>query len=54
METAGLYTLVAKFNLSALSILIVTDNLVTGERATAEQREKGFPLMAEIALEISP
>lgn len=53
METAGLYTLAAKFNVHALSILTVSDNLATGERATSEQREKGFPLMAEIALEIS-
>ncbi|MCK5645374.1 MAG: purine-nucleoside phosphorylase [Anaerolineales bacterium] len=54
METNGLYTLAAKFNVSALSILTVSDSLVTGETATAEQRERGFPLMAEIALEIAP
>jgi purine-nucleoside phosphorylase len=54
METAALYTLAAKFNVSALTILTVSDNLVTEKRATSEQREKGFPLMAEIALEISP
>ncbi len=53
METAGLYTLAAKFNARALSILTVSDNLVTHESATAEQREKDFPLMAEIALEIA-
>jgi purine-nucleoside phosphorylase len=54
METAALYTLAARFNVSALTILTVSDNLVTEKRATSEQREKGFPLMAEIALEISP
>lgn len=54
METAALYTLAARFNVSALTILTVTDNLVTEKRATSEQRERGFPLMAEIALEISP
>ncbi len=54
METAGLYTLAAKFKRRALAILAVTDNLVTEKRATTEQREKGFPLMAEIALEIAP
>jgi purine-nucleoside phosphorylase len=54
METSGLYTLAAKFQVAALSVLTVSDSLVTGESATAEQREKGFPLMAEIALEISP
>jgi len=38
----------------ALSVLTVSDSLVTGEFATAEQRERDFPLMAEIALEIVP
>ncbi len=54
METAGLYTLAAKFKVDALSLLTVTDSLVSSEKATAEQRERGFPLMAEIALEIGP
>lgn len=54
METTALYTLAAKYKARALSILTVSDNLVTGETATAEQRERGFPLMAEIALEIAP
>jgi purine-nucleoside phosphorylase len=53
MESNGLYTLAAKHKVSALSILTVSDSLVTGEIATAEQRERGFPLMAEIALEIA-
>jgi len=53
METNGLYTLAAKFNVQALSILTVSDSLVTGEFATAEQRERDFPQMAEIALEIA-
>jgi purine-nucleoside phosphorylase len=35
-------------------VLTVSDSLVTGEFATAEQRERGFTHMAEIALEISP
>jgi purine-nucleoside phosphorylase len=54
METAGLYTLAAKFGVSALSVLTVSDSLVTGESATAEQRERHFPQMAEIALAIAP
>jgi purine-nucleoside phosphorylase len=54
METSGLYTLAAKFKVDALSILTVSDNLVSGEEATSEQREKSFPQMAEIALEIIP
>ena len=54
METAGLYTLAAKFKIQALSILTVSDSLVTGEYATAEEREQSYTQMAEIALEIAP
>jgi purine-nucleoside phosphorylase len=54
METAGLYTLAAKYGVEALSILTVSDNLARCERATADQRERGFPRMAELALEIAP
>jgi purine-nucleoside phosphorylase len=54
METTGLYTLAAKLGIAALSILTVSDSLVTGEEATAEQRERHFPKMAKIALEIAP
>jgi purine-nucleoside phosphorylase len=53
METSALYTLAAKYHVEALSILTVSDNVVTGEFATAAQRERGLPLMAEIALEIA-
>ncbi len=54
METAGLYTLAAKFQVDALSILTVSDSLVTHEATPSEQRERGFSRMAEIALEIVP
>jgi purine-nucleoside phosphorylase len=54
METAGLYTLAAKFKVDALSVLTVSDHLVTGERSTTQQRERGFTQMAKIALDISP
>ncbi len=54
METNALYTLAAKFQVDSLSVLTVSDSLVTGASSTAEQREKDFPLMAKIALEISP
>jgi len=53
METAGLYTLAAKYKAKALSILTVSDNILTGDKASAEQREKGFMQMAKIALDIS-
>jgi purine-nucleoside phosphorylase len=53
METSALYTLAAKYNVDALSILTVSNSLLTGEEAPAEQREKGYSQMAKIALEIS-
>jgi len=53
MESNSLYTIAAKFKVSALSILTVSDELVTGEGSTPEQRERNFPVMAEIALEIA-
>ena len=54
METAGLYTLAAKYGVDALSILTVSDSLVSGEQTTSEQREKTFTQMVELALDIAP
>jgi len=50
METAALYTLAARRSARALSILTVSDNLVTGEQTTAEERQTGFGDMAALAL----
>ena len=50
METAGLYTIAAKHNIKALSILTTSDSLVTGEHTTYEERETTFQKMIEIAL----
>jgi len=50
METAELYTLAAKSGISALSILTISDNLVTGESLSPEDREKTFSDMVKIAL----
>ncbi|GAB4117016.1 MAG: purine-nucleoside phosphorylase [Candidatus Caldatribacteriota bacterium] len=52
METAALYTLAAKFKVKALSILTVSDSLVTKEVTTAQEREKTFHQMIELALEL--
>ncbi len=51
METAGLYTAAAKHNVNALSILTISDSLVTKERTTAEERENTFKEMVLIALD---
>lgn len=51
METTALYTLAAKYNRQALSILTVSDHVVTGEETTAKERETTFDEMVELALE---
>ncbi len=52
METAALYTLAAKHKVKALSILTVSDSLITGEQTTAEEREMTFNQMVELALNL--
>ena len=52
METAGIYTIAAKYRVKALAILTISDSLVTGERTTADERETTFKKMVEIALEV--
>lgn len=51
METAALYTLAAKFGRRALSVLTVSDHVLTGEETSAAERESTFNEMVEIALE---
>lgn len=53
MESAGLYTIAAKYDVNALSILTISDSLVTGERTTSKERETTFKDMIEIALELA-
>lgn len=50
METAGLYTIAAKHKVKALSILTISDSLVTKETTTSEERASTFETMIEIAL----
>jgi purine-nucleoside phosphorylase len=51
METTALYTLAAKFNRRALSVLTVSDHILTGEETTSEERQLTFNDMIEVALE---
>ncbi|HOT77358.1 MAG TPA: purine-nucleoside phosphorylase [Candidatus Wallbacteria bacterium] len=53
METTALYSIAARNGARALTILTVSDSLVTHEATTSEQREKTFTKMAELALEIA-
>lgn len=51
METTALYTLAAKFGRKALSILTVSDHVLTGEETTAKERQTTFDEMILIALD---
>ena len=52
METCELYTLAAKHHTEALTMLTVSDNLITGEKCTTEERQTSFNDMIKVALEI--
>lgn len=51
METTALYTLATKFDRKALSVLTVSDHIITGEETSAEERQTTFNEMIEVALE---
>lgn len=51
METTALYTLAAKYGVNALTILTVSDHLLTGEETTSAERQSTFNDMMEVALE---
>lgn len=53
MEAAALYTLAAKFGVNALALLTVSDSLVHKLEDPAEDREKSYTQMFEIALELA-
>lgn len=50
MEAAALYTLAARFGARALAVCTASDHLVTGEETSAEERERTFGQMVELAL----
>ncbi len=53
MEAAELYTVAARFGARALAVLTVSDHLLTEEALSAEDRERSFGEMVEIALSAS-
>jgi purine-nucleoside phosphorylase len=53
MEAAALYANAARAGVNALTILTVSDSLVTHELTTAEERQTAFTKMMEIALELA-
>ena len=52
MESAALYSNAAYAGANAICILTVSDSAVTGEATTAEEREKTFTNMMEVALDL--
>jgi purine-nucleoside phosphorylase len=50
MESAELFTLAAKFGARALSVLTVSDSLISHEAMPSAERERSMGDMAEIAL----
>jgi purine-nucleoside phosphorylase len=51
MEAAELYTLAARYGRRALAILTISDHILTHEALPADQRERSFGDMVQIALE---
>lgn len=51
MESAELFTLAAEHKRKALSIFTVSDNILTGEATSAEERQMSFKDMMKLALE---
>jgi len=51
METTALYTIAARQKAKALSILTVSDHILTGEATTAEERQTTLHTMIELGLE---
>ncbi|MGE7273446.1 purine-nucleoside phosphorylase [Brevibacillus panacihumi] len=51
MESSALYTLAAKYKRNALSVLTVSDHILTGEETSADERQTTFNEMIEVALE---
>lgn len=51
METSALYTLAAKYDRQALSVLTVSDHILTGEETSSEERQTTFNEMMIVALE---
>jgi len=52
MESAALYTIAAKYGVEALSILTISDNVVTKEATSSKEREKSFLDMMTLSLDV--
>lgn len=53
MEAAGLYSVAARYRAQALAILTVSDDLITQQSLSSEQRQTSFDAMIKLALEVA-
>lgn len=53
METQMLFTLAKRLGAKALSLLTVSDNIITGAASSQQERQKSYNDMMKIALEIA-
>ena len=53
MESAALYSNAAYGGTRALTMLTISDSLVTGEATSAEERQTSFTDMMEVALDVA-
>lgn len=51
MEAAGLYGVAAELGKQALTVLTVSDHILTGEKLSAEQRQQDFHAMLQLTLD---
>lgn len=51
MEAAVIYYIAAKYGVQALSLMTVSDHMITGEETTSEERQSTFDEMMIVALE---
>jgi purine-nucleoside phosphorylase len=53
METSTLYTLAARFGVRALSVCAISDNLVTGEVISPDDRQSSLTDLARLVLDVA-
>ncbi len=51
MEAAGIYGVAAEFGARALTVLTVSDHILTGEKTSSDERQSTFDEMLDVALD---
>ena len=53
MEAAALYMNAARYGKRALCICTISDEILTGVKATSEERQTAFTAMMQVALDVA-